>query len=221
MRLRVVLRRRGKLNSNIINTTLGLNHVSSYVKHFGSLRGAYSLIGYVSPRDCDWLDTWDHWAHEQTRHANELAEVLRADLGLEPELAQGNIALDVGGARLVSFLIARQLATRGPDHAPQWKAYRRQISSGLLAVMRLDATNKVVEDYVLLPPKLRAGRYVWLSSGSLARHRGVLCPEMSDLIKAIKARLAASNHAAPTMSAPSNKQAERGRPKARSGRGRH
>ncbi|MET3970660.1 recombinase family protein [Bradyrhizobium sp. S3.9.1] len=220
MRLRVVLRRRGKLNSNIINSTLGLNHVSSYVKHFGSLRKAYSLIGYVSPRDCDWLDTYDYWASEQSRHANELAEVLRADLGLEPELAQDNIALDVGGTRLVSFLVARQLATRGPDHAPQWKAYRRQISSGLLAVMRLDATNKTIEDYVLLPSKLRAGRYVWLSSGSLARHLGVHCSAMSDLIKAVKARLAASNHAAPTTSVLQSKPEKRGRPKARSGRGR-
>ncbi|MGY4231101.1 DNA invertase Pin-like site-specific DNA recombinase [Bradyrhizobium sp. USDA 4449] len=220
MRLRVVLRRRGKLNSRIINTTLGLNHVSSYVKHFGSLRKAYSLIGYVSPRDCDWLDTYDHWASEQARHANELAEVLRADLGLQPVLTQDNIALDVGGARLVSFLVARQLATRGPDHAPQWKAYRRQICSGLLAVMRLDATNKTIRDYVLLPSKLRASRYVWLSSGSLARHQGVHCLGMSELIKAIKARLAASIHAAPATSAPQNKPAKRGRSKARSGRGR-
>ncbi|AND92869.1 blr8007 [Bradyrhizobium diazoefficiens USDA 110] len=45
LRLRLTLRRRGKLNSRIINTTLGLNHVSSYVKHFGSLRKAYALNG--------------------------------------------------------------------------------------------------------------------------------------------------------------------------------
>ncbi|MCK1378190.1 recombinase family protein, partial [Bradyrhizobium sp. 24] len=77
LRLRLTLRRRGKLNSHIINTTLGLNHVSSYVKHFGSLRKAYALIGYVSPRDCDWIDTRDIWAAEQSRHATELAESLR------------------------------------------------------------------------------------------------------------------------------------------------
>ncbi|MCA1382709.1 recombinase family protein [Bradyrhizobium sp. BRP23] len=219
MRLRVVLRRRGKLNSRIINTTLGLNHASSYVKHFGSLRNAYSQIGYVSPRDCDWLDTRKYWASEQARHANELAEVLRADAGLQPELAQDGIALDVNGARLVSFLVARQLRTRGQDHAPQWKAYRRHISSGLLAVMRLDVTNKTIEDYVLLPPKLRAGRYVWLSTGALARHRGVYCAGMSDLIKAIMATLTA-NHDVPAMSARQNTPAKKGHPKARNGRGR-
>lgn len=166
------------------------------------------------------MDSWHHWADEQARHANELAEALRDDLGLQPELAQGGIALDIGGARLVSFLVARQLATRGPDHAPQWKAYRRQICSGLLAVMRLDAKNKVIEDYVLLPAKLRAGRYVWLSSGSLTRHHGVHCQGMTELIKAIKASLSAESCGATAMSTPQNKPGKRGRPKARSGRGR-
>jgi hypothetical protein len=219
-RLRVVLRRRGKLNSRIINTTLGLNHVSAYVKHFGSLRQAYALIGYVQSRDCDWIDTRKHWADEQARHAAELAGVLRADLGLEPELAQDGIALDVGGARLVSFIVARRHAARGPDHAPQWKAYRRQISAGLLAVMRLDATNKTIDDYVLLPPKLRAGRYVWLSPGSLTRHRGVRYAGLGELIEAIKASLAKSNHAAPAMSAPQNTPMKPARPKAKNGRAR-
>ncbi|UPT92103.1 hypothetical protein HAP41_0000048285 (plasmid) [Bradyrhizobium barranii subsp. apii] len=74
-------------------------------------------------------------------------EILRADLGLEAELVNG-IGLDVRGARLVSFLVARRLAQRGEDH-PQWKACRRQISAG---VMRLDAANKAIEDYMLLPP---------------------------------------------------------------------
>jgi hypothetical protein len=128
LRLRLTLRRRAKLNSRIINTMLGLNHVSSYVKHFGSLRKAYALIGYVSPRDCDWIDTRDFWAAEQARHATELAEVLRTGLDLQAELASDGIGLDVGGERIVSFLVARRLAHRGADHAAQWKAYRRQIS---------------------------------------------------------------------------------------------
>ncbi|TYO66287.1 hypothetical protein FXV83_12195 [Bradyrhizobium hipponense] len=194
-------------------TTLGLNHVSSYVKHFGSLRKAYAMIGYVAPRDRDWLDTRKFWGAEQVRHATELAEVLSADLGLEAELVQGGISLDIGGVRQVSFLVARRLAQRGADHAPQWKAYRRQISSGLLAVMRLDATNRAIEDYVLLSSPLRAGRYVWLSSDSLRRHHGVPCAGKEELIKAIKARLAKSNHAARASSAPLNKRTKLSRSK--------
>lgn len=220
LRLRLTLRRRGKLNSRIINTTLGLNHVSSYVKHFGSLRKAYALIGYVASRDCDWLDTRKVWAFEQAKHAAELAEILRTDLGLQAEPVHDGIGLDVGGARLVSFLVARRLAQRGEDHAPQWKAYRRQISSGLLAVMRLDAANKVIEDYVLLPSPSKAGRYVWLSSDSLRRHHGALCAEKETLFEAIKAKLAKSNHAAPTSSVPLKKQMKLGRPRAKGSGGR-
>ncbi|WP_306768082.1 recombinase family protein [Bradyrhizobium sp. MOS002] len=123
LRLRLTLRRRGKLNSHIINKTLGLNHVSSYVKHFGSLRKAYALIGYVSPRDCDWIDTRQLWVSEQAKHATELAEVLRNDFGLRAELVVNGIGLEVGGVRVISFLVARRLAQRGEDHAPQWKAY--------------------------------------------------------------------------------------------------
>ncbi|MCK1571750.1 hypothetical protein IVB09_08720, partial [Bradyrhizobium sp. 174] len=81
VRLRLALRRRGKLNSRIINETLGLNHVSSYVKHFGSLRKAYALIGYTSPRNRDWIETRDFWAAEQARHAAECGF-----RGLRPEI---------------------------------------------------------------------------------------------------------------------------------------
>lgn len=213
LRLRLTLRRRGKLNSRIINTTLGLNHVSSYVKHFGSLRKAYALIGYVSPRDCDWIDTRDFWAAEQARHATELAEALRGELGLQAD--PDGIGLDVGGARVVSFLLARRLAHRGKDHAAQWKAYRRQISSGLLAVMRLDAANREIEDYVLLPAPLRSGGYVWLSSDSLRRRRGALYEEKEALFGAIKATLTKTNRAAPTSLAPPKKRSKSGWPKAR------
>lgn len=215
LRLRLTLRRRGRLNSRIINETLGLNHVSSYVKHFGSLRKAYALIGYVSPRDCDWIETRDLWASEQARHATELAEVLRTDLGLQADLVADGIGVDVEGKRVVSFIVARRLARRGEDHAPQWKAYRRQISSGLLAVMRLDAANQQIEDYVLLRASVRSGRYVWLSSGSLRRHRGALYRERGALFGAIKATLAKTTRAAPTSSAPSKKRSKSGRPKAK------
>ncbi|MBR0913879.1 recombinase family protein [Bradyrhizobium japonicum] len=215
LRLRLTLRRRGKLNSRIINTTLGLNHVSSYVKHFGSLRKAYALIGYEPPRDCDWIDTRELWAAEQARHAAEFAEVLRNDLGLQPELVPDGIGVDVEGKRVVSFLVARRLTRRGEDHAAQWKAYRRQISSGLLAVMRLDAANREIEDYVLLPASLKSERYVWLSSGSLRRHRGEPYRERGALFRAIKETLAKTTRAAPASSAPPKKRSKSRQPRAK------
>lgn len=58
--------------------------------------------------------------------------------------------------------------------------------------MRLNAANREIEDYVLLSSPLRAGRYLWLSSDSLRRHRGVLYAEKGALFGAITATLAKS-----------------------------
>jgi hypothetical protein len=49
LRLRVLLSRKRKLSSTIINDAAGVPSVSSYFKHFGSLRKAFALIGYVRP----------------------------------------------------------------------------------------------------------------------------------------------------------------------------
>lgn len=212
-RLRLTLRRRGKLNSRIINTTLGLNHVSSYVKHFGSLRKAYALIGYTSPRDCDWIDTKKRWTEELTHHAERLSEVLKTNLGLAVESAHGGIGLDVNGERRVTFLVARQLTRRGPDHAPQWKVYRRQIQSGFLAILRLNTTNRAIEDYLLLPSRLKAGRYVWLSDDSLSRHQAGRFRTFEELVREVKARFGESTRAGSTKRAPRNRRTKLGRPK--------
>lgn len=220
-RLRMTLRRKGKLNSRIINTTLGVNHVSSYVKHFGTLRKAYSLIGYTVSRDCDWIDSKKLWTNELTRHADRLSRTLTADLGLAVESAHGGIAIDLNGKRSVTFLVARQLTTRGPDHAPQWKLNRRQIQAGLLAVLRLNKSNRAIEDYLLLPSRLKAGRYVWLSDDSLARHHAVRFPTFEKLAYELKVRLGEANRAELAKRAPRNRQTKQGRPKTKSARVRH
>lgn len=221
LRLRLTLRRRGKLNSRIINTTLGLNHVSSYVKHFGSLRKAYALIGYTAPRDCEWIDTKKRWTDELTQHAQRLSEVLKADLGLPIESAHGGIGLDIDKKRRVTFLVARQLTSRGPDHAPQWKAYRRRVQSGLLAVLRLNATNGAIEDYLLLPAALKAGPYVWLSDDALSRHQGKRFATFEELIREMKVRFGECTRAKSTKRTPANKRKKLGPPKTKNVRMRH
>jgi hypothetical protein len=87
--------------------------------------------------------------------------------------------------------------------------------------MRLDAANRAIEDYVLLPSRLKAGRYVWLSSDCLRRHHGVRCAGREELIKAIMEKLAKSNHVVPTKSAPLKKRTTPGPPKAKVAPERH
>ena len=61
-RLRLTLGRKGKLTTRIIKNAPGLPSVACYIKHFGSLRQAYALIGYQGSRDCEWFDVRDHWS---------------------------------------------------------------------------------------------------------------------------------------------------------------
>ena len=73
-RLRRTLFRRGRLSMAIINNTSGLPHADTFLHHFGSLRNAYSLIGYSSTeRDWSYLDTKRAWAEVRTNLVREVA----------------------------------------------------------------------------------------------------------------------------------------------------
>jgi DNA invertase Pin-like site-specific DNA recombinase len=48
VRLRRVLLKVGKLRASIINKTIGLPSADTYLRHFGSLRNVYRLIGYTA-----------------------------------------------------------------------------------------------------------------------------------------------------------------------------
>ena len=188
-RLRVLLHRKGRLNSRIINDTPGLSSVSTYVKHFGSLRKAYALIGYVPQRNCDWIDTRGFWSEELIRHATQVAKALTDDPRIQVRVDDDRAGLTVNERLRVSFLVARQLEKKKPGHATQWRAYRAQIQPGLLVALRLNDAYQAIQDYVLLPVSACAGPYLRLSDASLARHKAVRVESLRDLIRAIKARL--------------------------------
>jgi hypothetical protein len=206
LRLRVALNRNGKLNSTIIDSAAGLPSVSSYIKHFGSLRKVYALLGYVASRDCDWIDTRLLWSDVLARHATQVAEALRIEQGLQSAVEQSGAGLTVNGKLKVTFVAARQLAKRGTNHAAQWRAHCSKISAGLVVVLRLNEPNKAVQDYVVLPASVGNGPYVRLSDTALARQKLVRVDSMNELIREIKTRLITSSHAAPARPTPQNKK---------------
>ena len=196
LRLRVTLARKGRLNSSTINNAVGLPSASSFVKHFGSLRKAYALIGYVASRNCDWIDTRNFWSDVLARHATQVAEALRIEQALQLAVEQSGTGLMVNGKLKVTFLAARQLAKKCANHVAQWRAHCSKISPGLLVVLRLNEPNKAVQDYVVLPASWGTGSYVRLSDSALARQKAVRVDSLDALIREIKARLIASSHAA-------------------------
>nr|WP_246740642.1 recombinase family protein [Bradyrhizobium sp. LCT2] len=212
--LRVTLSRKGKLTGSIINNTPGMPSAASYFNHFGSLRKAYSLIGYKGSRDCDWFDCRDAWANVVARHKLEAVEALRGERGLRVTEVETGIGLTVNRKLHLSFAVVRY-ATKGTGCIPCWRVYLKLIPAGLVAVARLDGENKTIQDYVLLPVPQDAPAYLWLSDRSLVRQKATRFATFDELICKFVRGLPPSSHPKPTRPARPSKRARTIGPKPR------
>jgi DNA invertase Pin-like site-specific DNA recombinase len=187
LRLRLLLKRKGKLNSSIIGSASGVPCVSSYVKHFGSLRKAFALVGYVPPRNCDWIDANPAWSEVLATHARQLANALASTRRMHVHVDEENARVTVDGKGRVCFQTARHTVRRKPHHSADWRVHRRKGLSGLLIVLRLDEANKEIADYLVLPASKIRRAYLRFSDENL--HDAIPLKTMPELIACIKNRL--------------------------------
>jgi DNA invertase Pin-like site-specific DNA recombinase len=220
-RLRLLLARKGKLSTSIIKDAPGLPSPACYVKHFGSIRGAYKLIGYESSRDCRWIDARDHWAQVLSRLAGRIAEALRTDLGIPLDLTDAGAALASEAGRIISFQVVRKLAKRTPNHVARWRAHLKKERAQLSVFLRLKDDNETVQDYALLAPADATTPHLTLSDRLLVKCKGVRANTASELIRHIESRFMSASRAAPTRPIRKNRRRKSIPPKARSGRARH
>jgi hypothetical protein len=186
LRLRLLLKRKGMLNTKIINNAAGVPSVGSYVKHFGSLRKVFTRIGYTSPRDCDWIDTRQHWSEVIVEHAKQIAVVLNASKYASAKFDETNSRITVKGMR-ICLQVARHLKRKTSNHAAAWRVYRRNGRSGLLVVLRLNETNKAVVDYLVLPPAKQSRPYLYFSDRG--GHGAARVDTKADVVAIIKNQL--------------------------------
>jgi len=184
--LRMVLKRKGKLSFGIINKALAIPSAACYVKHFGSLRKVYALAGYRSSRNCDWIDTKEFWSGVLTTHATKVAEALNASKDMKAVVDEKRRSVTANGTEIY-FLTARQMMKRKPTYLPQWRVYCKRRLFGLLVVLRLDNSNKAVEDYLLLPASKMTGPYLRFSNTLV--HDAIRAETPGELIATIKAKL--------------------------------
>jgi len=181
--LRMVLKRKGKLSFGIINEAAAVPSAACYVKHFGSLRKVYALVGYRSSRNCDWIDTREFWAGVLITHATKVAEALNACRDREAVFDQNSMSVKVNGTEIF-FFTARQMMKPKPTYLTQWRVYCRRRLSGLLVLLRLDDTAKEIEDYLLLPASKMTGCYIQFSP--VALHGATRVETVAELIANIK-----------------------------------
>ncbi|HWF48686.1 MAG TPA: recombinase family protein [Bryobacteraceae bacterium] len=188
-RLRVLLHRMGRLSSSLINKAPGMPSVSAFVLHFGTLRAAFDRIGYVTKRDCDWIDTQASWTEVTRKHAAYVAEVLASNQAGLSDVVAVDHTVKVRGKPRITFLVARQAKKLKPGHATHWRVYRRQkVTADMLAVLRLDAENREIADCVLVPSSAMTKRYLWLSNVADFPRQTARVETVAELVQALKVR---------------------------------
>jgi hypothetical protein len=163
--------------------------VSAFVLHFGTLRAAFDRIGYVTKRDCDWIDTQASWTEVTRKHAAYVAEVLALNQAGLSDVVAVDHTVKVRGKPRITFLVARQAKKLKPGHATHWRVYRRQkVTADMLAVLRLDADNREIADCVLVPSSAMTKRYLWLSNVADFPRQTARVETVAELVQALKVR---------------------------------
>jgi hypothetical protein len=217
-RLRLALKKKGQLSPKIIDETVGLPCKTIYMQRFGSLRKAYRLIGYVSRRDCEYLESRQGWADVNAKLAAELSAAIKKTG--ECTNLHGD-CLRCNGSVSVNFRLARWCPARQENHAPHWSVQRRaRLLPGWIVAIRLDARNKGLLDYLLLPTALMTGATVRFSENARARRGIDRFEAVATLVRSLIRRLTRSSRVSPTTPSPLKKKLKSSQSKTAIGRAR-
>ncbi|TAI60371.1 recombinase family protein [Bradyrhizobium sp. Leo170] len=167
-RLRLLLRKRGKLTAQIIDESAGLPCSSDYQLRFGSIRKAYKLIGYEATLDCSYLETREACADMVVKLRGQVIDALEGANCRSILNEHGTLIVNEGIA--VSFRTARYWRPKG--RKPIWTVrHGARLPDGFILVIRLDETNRASLDYFLLPTGKVARRKICFSEKGCSRYR--------------------------------------------------
>jgi DNA invertase Pin-like site-specific DNA recombinase len=156
-RLRRLLHRKGRLSPAIIEAASGLPGVDTYIRHFGSIRNTYRLIGYTSERDCAFIDAAQTWAHA----TSDLVAKVKAKLeksGCSIAIGRSNDEMCFDRNVRVLFRVARSFIKEG--HLTYWMVPRiNRPPARWIVAIRLTEDNLAGLDYLLIPTDSVAGKY--------------------------------------------------------------
>jgi hypothetical protein len=183
LRLRLLLKKEGRLSVKIINGTLGVPAINVYDKRFGSLRNAYRLIGYEPKWDFDWIDRRSE-CNERLRSTADDPAVRLKRFGTVACFEPGIDVLTVNNRYAISFRTARCWTSEGS--APIWTILRRKIlPEGHIVAVRLGEGNNEVLDYFLLPTSEMIDSKIRFTEAGLQRFDGCRFRTSAHLTRAV------------------------------------
>jgi DNA invertase Pin-like site-specific DNA recombinase len=138
----------GKLNTTVIDQASGMPTAPVYVRHFGSLRRAYGLIGYVSEKDwCGYPDGLFRLTLAKQIIGTVIQEA--ADRGATTRWNGQKRQVTINGNYTVAAVVARN-TKRYRWH--QWRIFtRRENIADITIIARLDIANAVPMDFLCVP----------------------------------------------------------------------
>ncbi|WP_197521028.1 recombinase family protein [Bradyrhizobium icense] len=218
-RLRRTLKKEGRLTPTIISKTVDLPSHHVYRAHFGTMRNAYRLVGYLPERNFEYMDSRCMWLHRLSELQSQVATQIKKAGGqvVLNGLADG---LRVNGMVNIYFRIA-QIEHPARDHyAPRWFIQRRNLPDGWIVAMRLADRSKTLLDYLLVPTIRTDRNTIRFSEKLRTRFRIVSFKTPGALVRSLNRRLASLNPAAPTKLGPPKTPRRTGHPKRSTGRAR-
>ena len=148
-RLKQLLERQGFLSGVVIDEAENMPSSSTYSSRFGSLVRAYSLVGFTPNRDYRYIAINQEL---RERHTVVVAEAIAKieRIGGAVSRNPSTDLLTVNGEFTASIAIARCKHTHAGSK--QWKiCLDIGLAPDVTIAVRMDATNKAVLDYYLLP----------------------------------------------------------------------
>ncbi|MBR1150441.1 recombinase family protein [Bradyrhizobium sp. JYMT SZCCT0428] len=219
-RLRRTLLKRGRLSPAIINATVGVPCAKTYIDHFGSLRQAYSLVGYTSKRDCNHIDTRQRWLDLFAGLAAQLADAFR-NASVRFAFGGGPDCLLVNKEG-VSFFLARWHGGEQETFAPHWSIKRRVgTPEGWIVAVRLGERNEAVLDYLLFRTTDMTGSLTRFTEMARLPHGPESFETFDALVKSLIRRLTRLGRASPARPAQRKKPLKSTRSKEKTDHARH
>jgi DNA invertase Pin-like site-specific DNA recombinase len=149
-RLKVLLRRKGRLSVHIIQAAKSVPHPDVYTKRFGSLTRVYELAGFKPEARYRFLEVAAEIDHVICSTVDDIIIELRRR-GLNASFLQELYLLTIAGGLTVAVAVARAVSD-GDRKSRRWEVRRIKYKrADLTLLIRMDTGNLRVRDYFLVP----------------------------------------------------------------------
>lgn len=156
--LRRLWKRKGHLNSNLINEGRDIPSAVAYYHHFGGINEAYKLIGYSLPKDYSYLNAINFSRQIGRQVCDEICHGVEALGGTAEKLPARNMLLL---NREVTVHVSICKGWIRPKLAPLWRLLLgKEPAADVLIVGRLLPPSNSILDYFVFPAVSQV-RGVW------------------------------------------------------------